>query len=109
MRKTFFFQYTVKPEHRITTNKLTLDVLIEWTGAFYTSGRGPIVYVLFPTLKTDDLTAVTDWHAVVKECERIGEDHFRERAKEEKLAEARAVLNEYENPVLERYADPVHF
>jgi hypothetical protein len=105
MRKTFFFQYDVKPEHRRQyTQDRQIDVLIEWHGQSYTSGRGPIVFVQFPYLPVSTLCIVTDWNSIVDECEKIGEKHFAEEAKAEQLAQARAVLNEFENPILERFA-----
>lgn len=111
MRKTFFFQYEVKPEYTRVDSERTIDVLIEWRGEFYTSQRAPMVWASFPTLGTYDLKFISDWPAVISECEEIGERHFAEIAKQEeakahadKIAEARALLQEYENPVLERMA-----
>lgn len=105
MRKTFFFQYDVKPEHRREhTGPRTIDVLIEFTGATYERDGRPIVFTSFPFLKNSDLIVVTNWMQIIVECDKIGEAHFAEEAREEKLRQARAILNEYENPVLERMA-----
>jgi hypothetical protein len=109
MRKVFFFQYDIKPEHRQQYERYRqIDVIIEWKGGTYSTDGRPIVYVSFPSIDVSDLCIVTDWRAVVNECEKIGEAHFAEAAKEEKIKRARAVLNEFENPILERMAEPAY-
>jgi hypothetical protein len=108
MRKTFFFQYNLPAEnHNREVSDHLIDVVAEWDGSFMINSK-PYFFVEFPRLTKADLFAVKNWLKVSNECEKIAEQFFAEFIKEEKLKQARAILSEFENPILERMAEPAY-
>lgn len=102
MRHIHFFEYNVPAEnHRTGKTDFYLDVVVEWGGSFYSSGK-PIVYTKFVDLQNNLLMSVNDWMKVILDCDKIGEQHFAEIAKQERINQARAILQIEENPIILR-------
>jgi len=109
-----FFQYELPAEnHREGKTGHVIDIIATWDG-FMISNK-PYPFIRYNLITKNDLFAVKDWYKVDMACEEIAKEHFIPLVKQQKikdaqeqLKQAREALNEFENPILERMAEPAY-
>lgn len=92
MKHVHFFQWNIPAEnHYIGRADKFVNVMAETNLATYADGR-PIVYTSPINVSFYDLMQVKDWHTAKEQIEECAEKYFMELARQQRIAEARAVL-----------------
>lgn len=99
MKHIYFFQYNVPAENHIN-NKTDFYVSIcaEWSGDYW-GDKAPLVYTHPILLTKVELRTVRNWNLLLNDIELIGEKHFADIARQERINRAKAVLINEEMPV----------
>jgi len=99
MKHVHFFQFNIPaPNHFIGLPDRYINVIAEWDGeSFYKDGR-PFVHTAPVNISFSELMQVKDWYTACAEIDECAEKHFAQIDRAQKLAEARAVLMQENEP-----------
>jgi len=111
MKHIHFFQWNIpKENHYIGAKDRYINIIAEWNETFYRDGR-PFIHIAPVNISFSELMQVKDWYIAQAQIEECAEKHFAEMAREQKIAEARAILMQENEPTgvptLDRFLDSI--
>lgn len=102
MKHVHFFQWNIPADNQLNgeTDRF-INVVAEFNGGFYSDGT-PMCYVNPVNMTFYEAMQVKNWMLAQSQIKRLAESHFAELARQERINQARAVLQVEENPILSR-------
>ncbi len=93
MKYVHFFQWNIPSEnHFFDKTDGYINIIAEWNTEHFYSNGDPIVFVDIVNATLYDCIKVKDWYAAEIQIKALAQNHFKELARQEKLAQARATL-----------------